>query len=116
MLNIRGSCTKTEYSRTIETTPDNAQLLDHLTNRYVMPVMRRKIPQGSMTTGRKKLSQQKELEAILNFGTSKPVQQISRQPAGSSNIAQDSAPTSMSQKELENVERLLEFASSKWRN
>jgi hypothetical protein len=62
---------KLTYSRTIETEPNHAELLNYLVDRYVIPVMQRRVAQGAiLQKQRQKLTPVQELEAILNFGTS----------------------------------------------
>ncbi|MGI0043103.1 MAG: hypothetical protein ACRD47_05265 [Nitrososphaeraceae archaeon] len=94
---------KLTYSRTIETEPEHAELLNYLVDRYVMPVMQRRVAQGAMPGG-KKLTPKQELEAILSFGTSEridiPVQQTPK------NIAQGG----LNAKELTDMHKLLSFA------
>jgi hypothetical protein len=100
------------YSRTITTDPENAGLLNHLVDRYVLPVLHRNIAQGAMQRSRtsSKKTPEQELEAILNFGMSKPTTRVqSTRIATAKNVAQGGLNTT----ELRNFERLLEFGGKK---
>lgn len=92
----------------------NTKLCDPLLNRYVFPILQKSTEDRSLAQGavaRKRLSPQEELEIILNFGSSKsihiPRQQNNRVTQGSAGTI----TTTMSQKDKENVERLLEFGT-----
>lgn len=59
------------YTRTITTTPNTAELLNYLIDTRVIPVLQKRVVQGSMPRNRKRLSKQEEFESIIEFATGK---------------------------------------------
>lgn len=59
---------KLTYSRTIEVAPEDADLLNHLVDTYILKVLekRERIAQGGLPS--KKLTPEEELNKILSFG------------------------------------------------
>jgi hypothetical protein len=64
---------KLTVSRTIETEPELAELLNYLVDRFVTPVLQKRVVQGAILN-KQKLSAKEELEAILSFGMSRSVE------------------------------------------
>ncbi|MGH9982703.1 MAG: hypothetical protein ACRD8W_01955 [Nitrososphaeraceae archaeon] len=96
---------KLTYSRTIETEPEQAELLNHLVDRYVVPVLEKRVAQAGLENRReKKMSPEEQLEAVLNFGHSGPIKRVSTTTA-TKKIAQ----AGLNSKELHNLERILEL-------
>jgi hypothetical protein len=100
------------YSRTVTTDPANAGLLNHLVDRYVLPVLNRNIAQAGMRrkTG-SRMTPEQELQAILNFGMPEQRRVPRRQGPTTKNVAQGG----LNAKDLRNLERILELGSNRKR-
>ena len=55
--------TRHKYSRTLETTPENAKLLDELVDTHVIPALQKRTAASGVTQ-----SDIEEMERILEFG------------------------------------------------
>ena len=70
---------KLTYSRTIEVGPEQAELLNHLVDKYIVPVLekRQRIAQDAIPN---RLTPEQEISSILNFGISERTGVPTRRP------------------------------------
>ena len=103
---------KLAYSRTIEVGPEQAELLNHLVDKYIVPVLekRQRIAQGALP--RKKLTPEEEIDKILSFGSPQSVQVPDKPPRQQSTKKIAQGGLGFNTKELRDLESLLAFGQS----